>query len=132
MIANDYWYKLYNRNTNATKVTYPDGEDDKNNSQDLDNSFSKVTYETNSNYNGKTIREYNHATAKGNEGTGNGVTGVNRIYSSWSEMNANGSSQFVSGNVGVSRKSNCQSYYKLGCGPSNSNWAQCGKPQSCR
>ena len=32
---------------------------------------------------------------------------------------------------GVSRQLLCKSYYKLGCGPSNSNWKQCGEPEVC-
>ena len=128
IISNDYWYKVYNHNNNTTKVENSNGKIDKNNSKDLDESFAKITYATTDDYSTGTIREYNH---KKEEEITDGYKKVERIYSSWSEMNASGTSKFISGNYGVSRQLLCKSYYKLGCGPSNSNWKQCGEPEVC-
>ena len=110
-----YWYGVYNKKSNSTKVIDANGKIDSNNSVDLDDSFSRVSYRTNNTYNEKTIRNYNKASSNPKD---------NRAYNSWLEMNTDGTSKFISGNYGISRNG-CQSFYSLGCGPANSNWTQC-------
>ena len=124
MIENDYWHKVYDENNNLTKVYYQNGKIDRSNSQKLSESYSKVTYRTNNDYNTTTIRNYNAAKSKEKEITEEGYETVNRIYSSWSEMKSNGKSGFIDKGNGVSR-AGCNSFYMLGCGPSNIDWAQC-------
>ena len=115
MDTNGYWYSRYDRGKNATQVINSRGEVDKNNSQDLDESFSKITYITNNYYKESTIRSYNSQ----------------RVYTSWKEMDTNGTSKFISGNYGISRNG-CQSFYAVGCGPANIDWAQCKITEVCR
>ena len=100
-----YWKNVYNPKTNAVTIANAAG-----NKQDLDNSFSKITYATNENYNLNKIREYN-ADAK-------------NMYTNWQEMKINGTSSFISDNYGITRY-NCQTYYALGCGPANEDWQEC-------
>ena len=100
--TDSFWNGVYDIKSN--KITVKNSKKE----IDLDDSFAKVTYETNSNYKVNTIRSYNS----------------NIKYTDWSKMNANGTSSFISGNYGISRKE-CQSFYRLGCGPANANWTQC-------
>ena len=122
MTENGYWYGVYNHRTNTTNVINSKGNKDTLNSIDLDDSFKKVTYRTNDSYSEKAIRNYNNSS---------GPMHDDRVYSSWLEMNANGTSTFITGNNGVSRNG-CQSFYKLGCGPANSDWKQCKITEVCR
>ena len=46
----------------------------------------------------------------------------NNPYNSWQYMNVNGSSSFVST---YNMRQGTQSYYKLGCGPTNADWEEC-------
>ena len=124
MIENDYWYKLYDMNNNLTKVYYSNGNIDSKNSQKLSESYQTLTYKTNSDYSASTIRRYNSAKSKAHEVMANGYETVNRVYSSWDEMKSNGESSFIDGNYGISR-ADCKSFYMIGCGPSNIDWAQC-------
>ena len=121
MSSNGFWFGRYDAKTNSTVVTNANGKKDTLNSQDLDNSFSKITYMTNSDYNASTIREYNQASNNPKD---------NRIYSSWLEMNNNGTSSFINAGNGISRNG-CQKFYILGCGPANSDWAQCKVTEVC-
>lgn len=102
-----YWGEkgLYNSKENSVtidKKTY-----------DLDDSFKTVTYTANVN-NPTAIREYNKRADS---------EGRSYLYMSWDNMNVDGSSGFI--NAGYVTRNGKQSYYKLGCGPSNNTWKEC-------
>ncbi|MBR7042345.1 MAG: hypothetical protein IKI04_02465 [Bacilli bacterium] len=122
MASNGFWYGRYDAKSNSTVVTNADGKKDTYNSQDLDNSFSKVTYRTNQDYTANTIREYNKASNNPKD---------NRVYSSWLEMNNSGTSSFINSAANGISRNGCQKFYSLGCGPANSNWAQCKVTEVC-
>lgn len=102
-----YWGEtgLYNSKENSVtidKKTYA-----------LDDSFKTVTYTANVT-NPNAIREYNKRADS---------EGRSYLYMSWDNMNVNGSSGFI--NAGYITRNGKQSYYKLGCGPSNNTWKEC-------
>ena len=102
-----YWGMegLYNANENSVtidKKTY-----------DLDDSFKEETYKANIN-NPNTIREYNKRADS---------EGKSYLYMSWDNMKVDGSSGFI--DSGYVTRNGKQSYYKLGCGPSNNTWKEC-------
>lgn len=109
---NGYWIDTYDQKKNAVTVANA-----ANNKLDLDDSFNQVTYATNKDYDLSTIRNYN----KKNK------------YTSWDGMNISGSSSFIVQGYGVTRQ-NCQTFYALGCGPSNDDWEACKSRQTgvCR
>lgn len=49
------------------------------------------------------------------------------IYTSWKAMNKDGTSNFVRDYINI-KKVKDKSFYKLGCGPANSTWRECGRP----
>lgn len=74
----------------------------------LSNSYNNVTYIA-QNINANAVRNY----TKDNP------------YTSWNNMNLNGTSQFIETENIVTRLVDRNSFYKLGCGPSNSDWSEC-------
>lgn len=100
-----YWKNNYNPKTNAVTVANAAG-----NKQDLDKSFSEITYATNDGYDLNKIREYNARN--------------DNLYTSWEKISPSGTSSFISENYGLTRY-DCQTYYALGCGPANENWQEC-------
>lgn len=74
---------------------------------DLANSFKELTYSI-YNINTKSIREYNHQDKN--------------FYTSWEDMKLDGTSTFIDKYL---TRYNNHDYYKLGCGPANSNWEGC-------
>ena len=46
-------------------------------------------------------------------------------YTSWNNMYTNGVSKFIEETGVVTRLTNINSFYKLGCGPLNSDWSEC-------
>lgn len=75
---------------------------------DLTKSFDNITYVA-TNINADSVRAY----TKENP------------YTSWSNMNINGTSKFINSSQIVKRYVNSDSFYKLGCGPSNKDWEEC-------
>ncbi len=108
-----YWINVYNKERNA--VTVKNASD---HMLDLDDSFRAVTYFTDDNYNLDAIRAYN---AKDDN-----------KYTSMAKINKSGTSSFISGGYGVSRKY-CQTYYALGCGPEDpENSLYAGYYEECK
>ena len=101
---NSYWYGLIDIDKNIIKVT-----DKSNNTKtyNLADSFKEKTYSI-YNINSNVIREYNHQ--------------ERNFYTSWENMNLDGTSKFV--NQYLTRHNN-RNYYRLGCGPANSDWEEC-------
>ena len=95
-----YWNGLIKNNvittTNASNKTA---------TYNLDDSFKSISYSI-YNINASAIRAYNK----------------DNFYTSWKNMNVDGSSQFVQN---YNMRNGSQKYYKLGCGPANSNWEGC-------
>ena len=112
--SNSFWYNIYNTNNNKITVTDANNETTVTNLLD---SFSKVTYATNTDYNEKRIREYNKL-------TGNHNNDDVKMYPSFQNITLSGISNFISENYGISRIE-CNSVYALGCGPANADWAEC-------
>lgn len=101
-IATDsYWYQW----GQSQKVN-------QNPSPDLSESFATKTYET-KNISASAVREYNEE----------------HPYTSWDEMNINGSSSLINSNkisnTLIERIVNNKDYYNLGCGPANEDWEEC-------
>ena len=105
-----YWGQkdLYNAESNSVKT-----KDKK--TYDLDDSFKTLSYKALVN-NPETIRDYNKRADS---------EGKSYLYMSWDNMNVDGSSSFI--NKGYVTRNGTASYYKLGCGPSNSTWEGCKK-----
>lgn len=51
---------------------------------------------------------------------------TDEIYTSWKAMNKDGTSKFVKSYIDNKNVSD-DSFYKLGCGPLNKNWTECGR-----
>ncbi len=100
------WYKLYNSTDNTIKVV---DANEKENIIKLNDSFNKVSYIATIN-NAYKIRKFNSENK----------------YTSWSDMNKNGSSSFINADYGLVRSNN-DSFYALGCGPANADWEECKK-----
>lgn len=75
---------------------------------DLTKSYSNATYVANY-INVNEVRNYTK----------------NNPYTSWDNMYLNGVSQFIEKENIVTRLVDKNSFYKLGCGPSNSDWSEC-------
>ena len=76
---------------------------------DLTKSFSSITYFA-TNINANSVRAYNKE----------------HPYTSWSEMNLNGTSSYINGSSIIKRNDiSTKSFYNLGCGPSNKDWEEC-------
>lgn len=101
--TNKILYSVENNSVTIDNKTY-----------DLDDSFKTVTYTANIN-NPNAIREYNKRADS---------EGRSYLYMSWDNMNVDGSSGFINDGY-VTRNDGKQSYYKLGCGPSNNTWKEC-------
>lgn len=99
--ADSYWYQW----GQSQKVN-------QNPSPDLSESFATKTYET-KNISASAVREYNEE----------------HPYTSWDEMNTNGSSSLINSNkisnTLIERIVNNKDYYNLGCGPANKDWEEC-------
>ena len=58
---------------------------------------------------------------------------LRNLYTDWSKINLDGSSQFINGTEGnfgiVRNNNNCHTFYALGCGPANANWQECQQRQ---
>jgi hypothetical protein len=98
--SDSYWKGLISgtkiQTTNASGVTKK---------YDLKDSFKEITYSidiTNAN----SIRNYNK----------------DNYYTSWQNMSKDGTSRFVST---YNMRKGKADYYKLGCGPANSDWREC-------
>lgn len=104
-ISNDsYWNNIINNN--VVSVT---DKSNKTKTYDLSKSFNELTYSI-YNINASAIRDYNHQ--------------ERNFYTSWEDMKKDGTSTFID-NFVTRNKNN--DYYKLGCGPANSNWEGCLK-----
>lgn len=77
---------------------------------DLTKSYDEVTYIAQIS-NVKSIRDYTK----------------NNSYTSWDNMYINGTSSFVEKQGVIKRLVDRNSFYNLGCGPSNSDWSECKK-----
>ena len=110
LTENSYWSDVYDEKSNAVTVENASG-----NKLDLDNSFSQVTYATNADYNLKSIREYNSK--------------EDNKYTSMMKISLGGTSSFISDGHGITRY-DCQTFYALGCGPTNSDWEECQTRQT--
>ena len=76
---------------------------------DLTKSFSSITYYA-TNINANSVRTYNKE----------------HPYTSWSEMNLNGTSNYINSSSIIKRNNvSTKSFYNLGCGPSNKDWEEC-------
>lgn len=76
---------------------------------DLTKSFSSITYFA-TNINANSVRAYTKE----------------HPYTSWSEMNLNGTSSYISSSNIIKRNNvSTKSFYNLGCGPSNKDWEEC-------
>lgn len=99
--ADSYWYE-WGQSQKANQNPTPD----------LSESFTTKTYEA-KNINVSAVREYNEE----------------HPYTSWDEMNINGSSSLINSNkinnTLIERIGNNKDYYKLGCGPANEDWEEC-------
>lgn len=82
--------------------------DNKKKNPELTKSFDQITYKID-NVNTKEIREYTK----------------NYKYTDWSNMNINGTSNFVTSYL--NRNIKLDTFYKLGCGPANESWEECGR-----
>ncbi len=102
-----YWYEFAEKNT-AGEVT-----------RDANNRVS-LNINLNSNFSNDNI------TYKTNGINITAISNANRTYNynNWSNMDINGSSNFIENNGSWLLRNNTQ-YYKLGCGTSNSNWCMC-------
>lgn len=119
--SDSYWYEIYNSNNN--NITVIDANEKKD-IIELNDSFKKISYATNDNYNVNTIREYNQL-------NGTYDNDSIKIYSSFQGMTSSGISNFISGNYGLNRME-CNSVYALGCGPANADWEACkNKTEVC-
>lgn len=87
----------------STSSIWEDWNNNKNKDLDLTKSFENVTYIA-TNIDARNIRTYNK----------------NNSYTSWSNMNIDGTSKYID-NEGVIQRNNGISVYKLGCGPANEN-----------
>ena len=102
---------------------------------DINNPFpngvntSSMWYEWNKNNskNPDLTKSYNKATYVANYVNVNKVRNYTKDnpYTSWNNMNLNGTSQFIENENIVNRLVDRNSFYKLGCGPSNSDWSEC-------
>ena len=101
---NSYWNGLIDTTNNVIKIIDSNNTTKKYN---LSDSFKEKTYSI-YNINANAIREYNHQ--------------ERNFYTSWEDMKINGTSNFI--DQYVTRHSN-KDYYKLGCGPANSDWEEC-------
>lgn len=99
--ADSYWYE-WGQSQKANQNPNPD----------LSESFATKTYET-KNISASAVREYNEE----------------HPYTSWDEMNTNGSSSLINSNkisnTLIERIVNNKDYYNLGCGPANKDWEEC-------
>ena len=77
---------------------------------DLTKSYDEITYIAQIS-NVKSIRDYTK----------------NNPYTSWDNMYINGTSSFVEKQGVIKRLVDRNSFYNLGCGPSNSDWSECKK-----
>ena len=76
---------------------------------DLTKSFSSITYYA-TNINANSVRAYTKE----------------HPYTSWSEMNLNGTSNYINSSSIIKRNNvSTKSFYNLGCGPSNKDWEEC-------
>ena len=102
-IASDsIWQGLYDEGNN--KITAPNTE------ALLNDSFDEITYTTRN----ASIKEIRR------------ITNTGEKYTSWKNMELDGTSQFIS-NLGLRARQNIKSYnlYSLGCGPDNLDWDGC-------
>lgn len=99
--SNSYWYEWV-QSQKANKNPTPN----------LSKSFATKTYEA-KNINASAVRKYNEE----------------HPYTSWDEMNIDGSSSLINSNkisnTLIERIGNNKDYYKLGCGPANKDWGAC-------
>lgn len=79
---------------------------------DISKSYDKVTYSANTSGNETEIRNYTK----------------NNPYTSWENMNINGTSNFIKNEGIVTSSGSLNDFYALGCGPKNaSSQAECGR-----
>lgn len=120
---NFYYQPIDINNTDQTKIIFPNGKpttsqtlwdewydnqkdpsiSKANKMLDLSKSFEKVTYVA-QNISASKVRDYKN----------------NYAYTSWNNMNINGTSNFIEKEGIVERKTDPSNIYKLGCGPLNS------------
>ena len=93
--------------TSIWKEWYDNVKDDKKATPDISKSFDEVTYIA-ENINANKVRKY----TKDNP------------YTSWKNISLSGRSSFIENEGIVTRNENI-SFYKLGCGPYNSEWSEC-------
>lgn len=80
----------------------------KNKNPDISKSFSTITYKTKE-IDTTTIREYNDTYP----------------YTSWSNMNIDGTSQFITDDIFDTKRNITTNWYQLGCGPANAGKTGC-------
>ncbi len=106
LASDSLWKGLYTSN----KVTIKDANNKKKEIE-LSKSFETKTYVA-TNLKLSDIRNYNK----------------NNLYTSWKNMNKNGTSKFIGSTYGVSDLGKIRdSVYALGCGPANADWEVCKK-----
>jgi len=102
-IASDsIWQGLYNEEKNQIVVESTKLQ------VDLSKSFDDITYTTKE----VSLGEVRQITASGEK------------YTSWKDMNLNGTSTFIS-ELGLRKNVSLSNLYKLGCGPDNLDWEGC-------
>ena len=96
----------------AADSYWADWNKQKDKTPDLEKSFNSLTYVA-TNINANSVRAYNSENP----------------YTSWSNMNINGKSQFIENGIDgtkiITRYANTKSFYNLGCGPANKDWEEC-------
>lgn len=116
----NFYYKPISVNANQQnikKTVFPNGITDtsvwlewyqsEKNELDLTKSYDIITY-TALNISATKVRDYNRTNQ----------------YTSWEKMNLDGTSKFID-NYGIISRNTKSNVYKLGCGPSNTEWSDC-------
>lgn len=116
-----YWKDLY-RQDGSVKVKI--NNNDKLIAAKLEKGFDKPTYISyiTTSHAINTIKNYNNHTSYTSWGNQSADIGdINKMY--W-----DGHSGFITNNQDIIKRMSTTKYYKLGCGPLNSNWVGCGNP----
>ena len=105
--ATSIWSGLIDTTNNVIKITNNKNEIIK--KYNLNDSFKEKSYSI-EHINANAIRDYNHQ--------------ERNFYTSWEDMDVDGTSTFVNDYL---TRYNSRDYYKLGCGPANSDWEECNQ-----
>ena len=105
--ATSIWNGLIDTTNNVIKITDKNDENKIIKKYNLSDSFKEKSYSI-YNINSSAIRNYNHQ--------------ERNFYTSWEDMDVDGTSTFINDYL---TRYNSRDYYKLGCGPANSDWEEC-------